>query len=256
MNKKKPTILISNDDGYQAKGIQSLINMISDLADIVVCAPDSGRSGYSCAFSAALPITIKEQKSIENFPVWSCSGTPVDCIKIAIDKWFKDEKPTLILSGINHGDNASINNHYSGTVGVAKEGCMKGIPSVAFSLCNERSDAEFEPLRPYIRSIVKQVLEESLPHNTLLNVNFPNLPTFKGVKVCRMSNGFWDKEVENRNHPFGHEYYWLAGHFFNSEPNSEDTDRWALDNGYVAITPTTIDVTAYDMIEKAKKWTF
>ena len=109
---------------------------------------------------------------------------------------------------------------------------------------------------PYIRTIVKQVLKESLPHNTLLNVNFPNLPTFKGVKVCRMSNGFWDQEVENRNHPFGHEYYWLAGHFFNSEPNSEDTDRWALDNGYVAITPTTIDVTAYDMIEKAKKWTF
>ena len=193
--------MFPNDDGYQAKGIKALVNMISDLADVVVCAPDSGRSGYSCAFSAALPITIKEQKSIENFPVWSCSGTPVDCIKIAIDKWFKDEKPTLILSGINHGDNASINNHYSGTVGVAKEGCMKGIPSIAFSLCNERADADFEPLRPYIRTIVKQVLEESLPKNTLLNVNFPNLPTFKGVKVCRMGYGFWDKEVENRNHP-------------------------------------------------------
>lgn len=254
MNNIKPIILISNDDGYMAKGISALISMVADLGEVIVCAPDSGRSGFSCAFSASLPVTLKRQNSIHGATVYSCSGTPVDCVKVAFDQLFTSQKPTIILSGINHGDNASVNNHYSGTVGVVKEGCMKGIPSVAFSLCDESLDAQFDHLKPIVRSIVKKVMKESLPTNVCLNVNFPVAKTFKGIKICRMANGLWTQEVEEREHPFGHSYYWLAGHYHHLEPNAEDTDKWALNNGYVAITPTTIDVTAYDMIEKAKTW--
>lgn len=256
MNKKTPIILISNDDGYKAKGIRSLVKMLSGIGKIIVCAPDSGRSGFSCAFSASIPVTVNREDDIEGAQVWSCSGTPVDCVKLAFEKFFTDEKPDIIISGINHGDNSSVNNHYSGTVGVAKEGCMKGIPSVAFSLCSENSNANFEPLTKYVKQIVEQVLQHSLPNNVCLNVNFPNLSEFKGVKVCRMANGSWVNEIESRVHPFGREYHWLAGHFYNLEPNAEDTDRWALKNGFVAITPTTIDVTDYKFIDNSDKWNF
>lgn len=254
MDNQKPLILISNDDGYHAKGIRALVDMVKDMADIIVCAPDAARSGFSCAFTAAKPLTFKRRKDIESAAVWSCSGTPADCIKIGLDKLCVDRQPDLILSGINHGDNASINNHYSGTVGAVKEGCMKCIPSVAFSLCDERADADFEPLRPFVRKITERVLSEGLPQNVCLNVNFPLAERFNGVKVCRMANGLWVQEVESREHPFGFPYHWLAGHYHCLEPEAEDTDKWALTHGYVAITPTTIDVTAYDMMARVASW--
>lgn len=247
----RPLILISNDDGYQAKGIQCLVDMLSGMADILVCAPEDARSGYSRAFSATLPLRLMQRVKRDGLEVWSCNGTPVDCVKMALSELLT-RRPDMVIGGINHGDNASVNNHYSGTMGVVLEGCMKYIPSVAFSLCDHADDADFEPLRKYVVSITRRVLDEGLPKGVCLNVNFPALPAFKGVKVCRMGHGSWTNEVTKCHHPRGYDYYWMVGHPVNDEPDATDTDRWALENGYVAITPTTMDVTAYDYLNKLK----
>ncbi len=254
----KPLILISNDDGFRAKGINCLIDMVKESGDILVCAPDSARSGYSTAFSGLEYLTLKlsltengYQKVQDGVNVYYSNGTPVDCIKLAYSE-LCSRKPDLIIGGINHGDNSTVNNHYSGTVGVAKEGCLKGIPSIAFSLCDYDKDANFEPLRPYIQSIVKKVLTEGLPHGTFLNVNFPKAEKFAGVKMCRMTFGGWVNEVSKCLHPRGFDYYWLVGHLSNDEPDAEDTDQWALNHNYVAITPTTIDVTDYKLLKEWK----
>ena len=170
-------------------------------------------------------------------------------MKIALDQLLDSRVPDLILSGINHGDNSSVNNHYSGTMGVAKEGCMKYIPSVAFSSCNYDVNADLSPLRDGVVSIVKRVLREGLPKGTCLNVNFPVNPPFKGFKVCRMTWGSWINEVVKEHHPRGYDYYWMVGEYRNDEPEAVDTDQWALSHGYIAITPTRIDVTDYEWLE-------
>jgi 5'-nucleotidase len=260
----RPLILISNDDGYEAKGINDLIDMVRALGDVLVCAPDGPRSGQACAFSATIPLTLTLRRKENGVQVWSCNGTPVDCVKMALAN-LCPRKPDMVIGGINHGDNASVNTHYSGTMGVTLEGCMKYIPSVAYSLCDHRDDADFEPLRPYIERITKHVLEHGLPQGVCLNVNFPLLaptpitqhpspnthhPTpYNGVKVCRMSRGTWYNECAKCHHPRGYDYWWMVGHYQNDEPEATDTDRWALDHGYVAITPTRIDVTAYEAME-------
>lgn len=257
----RPLILISNDDGYEAKGINELIDMIRDLGDVLVCAPEGARSGMSCAFSATTPLLLTQRRKEQGVEVWSCNGTPTDCVKMALAE-LCPRKPDLVLGGINHGDNASVNTHYSGTMGVVMEGCMKYIPSVAYSLCDHRADADFEPLRPYVRQITSRVLAEGLPEGVCLNVNFPLLSSstssnsetsYKGVKVCRMACGTWGSEVTKCHHPRGYDYWWMVGHYTNDEPQAEDTDNWALTHGYVAITPTRIDVTAYEAMEKIKK---
>jgi len=249
----RPLILISNDDGYHSKGINSLIDMLSDMADLLVCAPESARSGYSCAFSASIPLRLKPRRKREGVEVWSCNGTPVDCVKLALDQFCAKRWPDMVIGGINHGDNASVNTHYSGTMGVATEGCMKYIPSVAFSLCDHRDDADFEPLRPLVRSITARVLAERLPRGVCLNVNFPLVEAFMGVKICRMAQGTWYNECVKMAHPHGFDYFWMTGAYRNDEPEEQDTDNWALSHGYVAITPTTIDVTAYEQIERMKR---
>lgn len=253
-NNQKPLILISNDDGYQSKGITSLIDMVRGIGDIVVCAPDSARSGYSRAFTAALPLRLHHQGTKGNVDIWSCDGTPVDCIKLAVDEILAHRTPDLIISGINHGDNASVNSHYSGTMGVVIEGCMKGIPSIAFSLADHREDADFEPMRNKVVEIINHLLIEGLPNGVCLNVNFPKTKEFAGVKICRMARGAWENECVKRQHPFGSEYFWLGGEYVSYEPEAEDTDRWALMHNYIAVTPTTIDLTAYEAIERMKSW--
>ena len=185
--------------------------------------------------------------------MWACNGTPVDCLKIAIDQ-ICDRMPDIVISGINHGDNASVNSHYSGTMGVAREGCMKGIPSVAFSLCNYSPDADFSNTARLIKIITGRVLEDGLPKNVCLNVNFPDTPEIKGTKVCRMCNGIWEKELVKERHPRGYDYYWMVGQFCDTEPEATDTDEWALAHGYAAITPTTIDTTAYSAMQKISDW--
>lgn len=255
MDIKKPLILISNDDGYHSVGIRALVDMVKDFADVLVCAPESARSGYSCAFSAVPPLRLKRRHNMgEDVEVWSCNGTPVDCVKLAIDQFCRERKPDLVLGGINHGDNSTVNAHYSGTMGVAMEGCMKYIPSIAFSNCNYDETADQGNLARYVRQIVKRVLAEGLPKGVCLNVNFPHRKTFEGVRVCRMSYGRWVQEIVKEHHPRGYDYFWVVGQYENDEPAAEDTDQWAVSHGYVAITPTTMDVTAYEAMERIRRW--
>ena len=253
MEIKRPLLLISNDDGYLAKGINSLVEMISDIADIIVCAPEDARSGFACAFSATTPLRLELRDKRPGIEIWSCNGTPVDCVKMALAELCPG-KPDMVVGGINHGDNASVNVHYSGTMGVTLEGCMKYIPSVAFSLCDFSADADFEPLRPLVRLITQRVLSDGLPMGVCLNVNFPLASEYKGVRVCRMAHGTWSQEVTCCHHPRGYDYWWMVGKYNNDEPDAEDTDNWALTHGYVAITPTQIDVTAHQSIDLIKSW--
>ena len=254
MENNKPLILISNDDGVISKGISALIRFLRPLGDIVVMAPDAPRSGVGCGVSINEPVMFQMVRKDVGLSVYKCSGTPVDCIKLAFYTVL-DRQPDIIVGGINHGDNASVNTHYSGTMGVTMEGCMKYIPSVAFSICDYSHSPNFEPLRPYIRYIVAKVLAEGLPRGVCLNVNFPVVP-FQGVKICRMAHGTWFDECIKEHHPRGYDYFWMVGSYRNDEPEAEDTDNWALTHGYVAITPTRIDVTAYQAMEELGKWDF
>ncbi len=254
MNINRPLILISNDDGYHANGIKFLVSFLKEKADLIVCAPESARSGFSCAFSATTPLRLKRRHNMGDVDVWSCNGTPVDCVKLALSELCGDRKPDLILGGINHGDNSTVNNHYSGTMGVAMEGCMKCIPSVAFSSCDYDTEADYSYLRDDVCKIVDRVLTEGLPKGICLNVNFPARPPFKGVKVCRMTFGRWVNEVVKERHPRGYDYFWMLGHFHNDEPEATDSDQWALNHGYIAITPTKMDVTAYEFMDHLNDW--
>lgn len=248
----RPLILISNDDGYRSKGLRSLVEMVHGLADLLVVAPESARSGYSCAFSAAEPLKLEQRGKEQGVEIWSCSGTPVDCIKIALDRLCRDRWPNMVVGGINHGDNGSVNSHYSGTMGLTLEGCMKYIPSVAFSLCDHSDDADFSAMTGIVQAITADVLAHGLPRGVCLNVNFPARDHYEGIKVCRMAHGTWYNEVDARHHPRGYDYYWMVGEYRNDEPEAEDTDNYALTHGYVAITPTTIDVTAHEYIGELK----
>ena len=244
----RPYLLISNDDGIAAPGINFLIEALRPYADLLVMAPDSARSGFSCSITSSHPLTYKLLHQEEGLTLCSCSGTPTDCVKMALNL-FPDRKPDLVIGGINHGDNSSVNAHYSGTMGVAIEGALQGYPSLAFSLCDHRMDADFEPLRPYLADFMFKTLMAGLPPFTCLNINFPLRPKFRGVRVCRMARSRWQNEVERREHPWGGFYFWLVGDCQELEPEATDTDRWALAHGYVAVTPTQLDLTAYGLID-------
>ena len=252
MKNEKPLILISNDDGVTAKGINELIRMLRPLGDIVVMAPDAPRSGAACSLTVVNPVHYTLYRKEENLTVYACSGTPVDCVKLALHAALP-RTPDIVVGGINHGDNSAVNVHYSGTMGVVLEGCMKGIPSVGFSLCDHDANADFAPLTSYVQGITRQILEHGLPEGVCLNVNFPLAPSFQGVKVCRQTRGRWQQEWAPCPRPHKADYYWLTGSFHRSELG-EDSDAWALENGYVAITPVKIDVTAYEMMEQMKAW--
>lgn len=253
---KRPLILISNDDGYHSNGLRYLVDFLRPLGEILVCAPDGGRSGFSRAFSAATPLILKRRHNLDDMgdgvQVWSCSGTPVDCVKLAIAELCDGRTPDLVIGGINHGDNSTVNTHYSGTMGVAMEGCMKYIPSMAFSTCYFDEKANLEPLRPYVQAVVRKVLAEGLPRGICLNVNFPPRQEFEGWCMCRMTFGQWVNEVKKNHHPRGYDYYWMVGEYRNDEPDAEGSDQWALNHGFVAITPTRLDVTAYEFMDKFK----
>lgn len=249
---ERPLILISNDDGYSAKGIGVLMNVLTEFGDVVVVAPHTGRSGKGCAITSENPIKYWEVKNTPQLKVYACTGTPVDCVKLAFHT-ILERRPALVVGGINHGDNSAVNAHYSGTMGIVFEGCMKEIPSIAFSLCSHDADADFTPTIPYIRKIVSEVLQRGLPVGSCLNVNFPDSPSYAGVKVCRQANGQWINEWGAHNHPNGGVWYWLTGSF-ECKDTDADADRVALDNNYVAITPTRIDVTDYSLLESMKEW--
>ena len=246
---KRPLILISNDDGVQAQGIRELTTMMCRLGDVVVVAPDGPRSAASCSISPLSTITIDLLRDEEGLKVYQCSGTPTDCVKLAMDGLLT-EKPDLVVSGINHGDNASVSIHYSGTVGVAFEACMKQVPAIAYSLKTKSQECDFRPYEEVIMQIARYVLDKGLPDDVLLNVNFPEVEALKGTRVCRTGRGRWMKEMMQ----VGEDAYQLTGYFQNLEPDAEDTDYWALDHGYASVTPVQLDMTAYNQLEEFKSF--
>ncbi|MCX6223716.1 MAG: 5'/3'-nucleotidase SurE [Bacteroidia bacterium] len=231
---KKPLILVCNDDGFRANGILELSQLAGEFGEVVVVAPVTGQSGMSHAVTLNHPIRLKSSLMNNGFPAFACSGTPADCVKIAINQ-ILDRKPDLVLSGINHGSNASVSLIYSGTVAAAIEACMNGIPSVAFSVDDHSPDADFRLALKYARPIIQKILESGLPAGICLNINFPRIPVeqCKGIRVCRQTIGVWKEEFEKRTDPQGHDYFWLTGEFSNDEPLAEDTDMWALTHNYV-----------------------
>lgn len=245
----KPLILISNDDGYQAQGIQVLTQLMQRLGDVIVVAPDSARSGASCAITPTLPVGIRPISQQPGLTVVACTGTPVDCIKLACEQ-VCPRMPDLIVSGINHGDNASISIHYSGTMGAVIEGCLKGIPSIGFSLRTRSQQCDFSPYEETILRIARFVLEKGLPHDICLNVNFPEVSQLLGLRACRLSRGRWSSEWAPANHPHGGRYFWLTGRFDNLEPEAHDCDYYLLDQGYATITPIQMDMTAHDFLKE------
>lgn len=246
-------ILVSNDDGIMAKGISELIRFLRPLGEIVVVAPDSPRSGSGCALTVTQPVQCQFLKRDVGLTVYKCSGTPSDCIKLARGVLL-DREPDLVVGGINHGDNSATSVHYSGTMGVVIEGCLNGIPSIGFSLCSYEPGADFDAAGPYVRKIAATVLEKGLPPLTCLNVNIPDTADIKGIRICEQAKGQWGTEWVPCPRKEGDNYYWLTGEFTDHEPKNEKNDHWALANGYIAVTPTTVDVTAYHFMDELKSW--
>lgn len=253
--KKKPLILVTNDDGISAPGIRALIAVMKELGDVVVVAPDSPQSatGHAITINNTLYINkIDIDPDVEK--EYSCSGTPVDCVKFAVNE-ILDRKPDLCVSGVNHGSNSSINVIYSGTLSAAVEAGIEGIPAIGFSLLDYDWNADFEPAKPFIRKIAIEVLENGLPEGVILNVNFPKLSAteIKGIKICRQAKATWIERFDKRKNPQGREYYWLTGEFVNMD-KGEDTDEWALENGFISIVPVQFDLTAYHAMQSLNTW--
>ncbi len=248
----RPYILITNDDGVNAPGILVLTRLMMQLGDVIVVAPDGPRSGQSNAITVNVPIRYSEIEKKEGLIRFSCTGTPTDCVKLAFEN-LTSRKPDLVVAGINHGSNAAINVIYSGTMGAALEGCEHGVPSIGFSLCDHSHDADFSSFEPYILKIAAETLKNGLPKQVCLNVNAPT-EELKGIKTARQCHGQWMKEFAMKTDPHGRDYFWLTGFYENFEPESEDTDEWALANGYVSVVPTTIDLTAHRFLQEMKKW--
>jgi 5'-nucleotidase len=252
---KKPLILVTNDDGYRARGITELTQLAGEFGDVVVVAPVTGQSGMSHAVTLNHPIRLKTSSMYNGYEAYACSGTPADCVKIALNQ-ILDRKPDLVLSGINHGSNASVSLFYSGTVAAAIESCMNGIPSIALSVDDHSPDADFRLAVKCGRPLIAKVLANGLPTGTCLNVNFPRIPPeeCRGLRICRQTIGVWKEEFEKRTDPQGRDYFWLTGEFSNDEPGAEDTDEWALSHNYGAVVPVSVDVTDYPSLEALRLW--
>lgn len=244
----KPLILITNDDGDTAKGIQVLTKIMQKLGDVIVMAPDGPRSAQSNAITVTHPIRYKLIEETEGLTRYICTGTPTDCIKLALNE-VVPRKPDLIVSGINHGSNAAVNVIYSGTMGAVLEGCENRISSIGFSISDHSFQADFSRFEKYVYEISKKIIEKPLPDGICLNVNAP-VGEIKSVKVCRQCDGQWTKEFAKRVDPVGRTYFWLTGEFTNFEPEATDTDEWALANGYVSVVPTKIDLTAHEFLNQ------
>lgn len=251
---KNPLILVTNDDGITAPGILNLIEVVKKITNrIVVVAPDSPQSGMGHAITMNAMLRLKKQ-DIDGVEAYACSGTPVDCVKIATSSIMK-EKPDLVVSGINHGSNSSINVIYSGTMSAAVEGAIEGIPSIGFSLCSHSIDADFTPTHSYVERIIRYMLASKFEDFSCLNVNFPAVPKgmINGIKVCRQADAMWEEEFNERHDPSGKPYYWMTGKFVNHEPENQDTDEWALSHNFVSVVPVQFDVTAHGSINALKK---
>lgn len=254
---KKPLILVTNDDGISAPGIRTLIEVMNELGDVVVVAPDSPQSGMGHAITLDSTLFV-ERVIVDNVKQleYSCSGTPADCVKLGIREVL-DRTPDLCVSGINHGSNSSINVIYSGTMSAAIEAGIEGIPAIGFSLLDYKWNADFSAAKHFVKSISEQVLKNGLPNGVLLNVNIPNLPEkdIKGIKICRQAKANWVEEFDKRKNPQGKDYYWLTGKFVILD-HGEDTDEWALAHDYVSVVPVQFDLTAHHFIQNLNTWNF
>ena len=253
MVKEKPIILITNDDGVTAPGILNLVEAVKHLGKIVVVAPDKPQSGMGHAITIGQPLRLHKIHTIDNVETWSCTGTPVDCVKLAVDKVLH-RKPDICLSGINHGANHSINVIYSGTMSAAVEAAIESIPSIGFSLLDYRIDADFTGARKYVRLLVEKMLKTKLDKHTVLNVNIPAVAPelLKGFKICKQAYAKYEEDFIERNDPHGRHYYWLTGEFVNFD-KAKDTDVWALANNYVSVVPVQFDLTNYVLKAKLEK---
>ena len=252
---KRPLILVTNDDGITAPGIRKLIEVMNEIGDVVVVAPDSPQSGmgHAITINSTLhveKVIIDDGPQVEN----SCSGTPADCVKLAIREVL-DRKPDLCVSGINHGSNSSINVIYSGTMSAAIEAGIESIPAIGFSLLDYNWGANFEPCASFVKTIAANVLENGMPKDVILNVNIPNVTKdeIKGIKVCRQARANWEETFDKRTNPMGRDYYWLAGEFVVMD-KGEDTDEWALANNYISVVPIQFDLTAHHAIQTLNSW--
>ena len=252
--RNKPTILVVNDDGITAPGIKALIEVMQTLGKVVVVAPDGPQSATGHAITIAKPLRLDGVDLYPGVEMYKCSGTPVDCVKLAVNE-ILHRKPDLCVSGINHGSNSSINVIYSGTMSAAVEAGIEGIPAIGFSLLDYDWNADFESAKKFIRQITLETLKNGLPKGVVLNVNLPKLKEneIKGIKICRQANALWVEKFDKRQTPQGKDYYWLTGEFVNND-HGEDTDEWALANGYISVVPVQFDLTAYRAIGELNNW--
>src|SRR5450432_299382 len=248
-----PVILITNDDGIMAPGILNLVAAVKDLGKVVVVAPDKPQSGMGHAITIGHPLRLHPVTIFQDVEAWQCSGTPVDCVKLAVDKVLR-RKPDICLSGINHGANHSINVIYSGTMSAAMEASIESIPSIGFSLLDYRFEADFNAAKFYVHKIVESLLKTKMDKHLLLNVNIPSVPLeeMKGVKVCKQAYAKYDEDFDERIDPHGKKYYWLTGEFKNFD-KGEDTDVWALQNNYISVVPVQFDLTNYQLKKELEK---
>ena len=249
---KKPTILVTNDDGITAPGLRTLIDVMRQLGKVIVVAPNKPQSGKSHSITIDSPLRLFKQKEEHDYIEYASNGTPVDCVKLG-EKVALNEKPDLLVSGINHGSNATVNVLYSGTMAAVMEACMSRISAIGFSLDDYSPTADFEPSRKYIKQITQYVLDHPLDEGTCLNVNIPAVPAdkIKGIKISRQGLGYWDERFDQRTDPRRKEYFWLTGEYVSID-GFEDTDEWALKNNYVAVVPMKFDWTSYESLEKLK----
>ena len=254
MANDRPLILVTNDDGIQAKGLRSLIEAVESYGDVVIVAPDKPQSGMGHAITVNNILRLNKSTLYPNYEAYTCTGTPVDCVKLAISQVLH-RKPDVLVSGINHGENSASNVLYSGTMSAAVEGAMEDIPSIGFSLLDFDSDADFSGSQWAVRKVMDKVLKNQFPKGMCLNVNIPQLPEgeIQGIKICRQAKAYWEDSFDKRQDQFGKPYYWLKGEF-NRSDRSEDTDIWALDHGYVSIVPTQFDMTAYHAVSEINQW--
>ena len=253
---KKPLILITNDDGIKAKGLQALIDVMKNIGKVVVVASEESMSGKGHSITIRTPLRIKSVITENGYEKYSTNGTPVDCVKLGEQVILK-QKPDLLVSGINHGSNATVNIIYSGTMAAVLEACIDEIPAIGFSLLDYTSDADFEPSKKHIKTITENVLKNGLPKGVCLNVNIPAVKEseIKGVKVCRQADARWVEVFDERKDPHNNNYYWLTGRFEKRESNNE-TDQWALENNYISLVPVHYDFTAHKALPEITKWKF
>jgi 5'-nucleotidase len=244
---EEPIILITNDDGITAPGIKALTEAVKDLGKVVVVAPDKPQSGMGHAITIGYPLRLSPVQSFNNIEAYQCSGTPVDCVKLAVDKVLH-RKPDICLSGINHGANHSINVIYSGTMSAALEASIESIPSIGFSLLDYSIEADFTGAAYYANLLVKQLLGKKIDKHLCLNVNIPASPKelLKGLKICRQAYAKYEERFDERNDPNGRKYYWLTGEFRNFD-KGKDTDVWALENNFISVVPVQFDLTNYKL---------